>query len=238
MRCSDNLSKSNTLISSIHAGMTETSKLEEILLKACQDHNPEQTGFLPVQKLSRALQDADLGLTKFQITMLVADAEQRDQGVEYQTFISRYATNAISLLVDTEEKMQHKRAKAWKEVRKQASQRGESFDTLLGLTRADFSKMMSEIFLEADEDKSGLLQHYTFKDCLRRSGIELSNKEIKMLMASAEIDDESGLLQYSKFSSVAFILIQQIMQEKHINAKMKNKLITRAYHTMTAFNDE
>ena len=207
-------------------------------MKACENYDPEHTGTIPIQKLSRALRDADLGLTKFQITMLVADAEQGGKGVEYKTFISQSATHAILHLIDMEEKMQHKRANAWKQVTDQAERLGEHFDTLLGLPRADFSKMMSQIFQEADEEKIGLLQQDTFKDCIRRCGIDLSHKEIKMLMASAEIDDESGLLQYGKFSSVAFTLIKQIIQEKSINAKMKNKLINRAHYTMTAFNNE
>ena len=207
--------------------------MEGLLEQACELLDVDHSGFLSIQNLSSALRNADLGLSKFQITMLCADAEQGGQGVDYRQFISQSASHAILHLVDMEEQLQSKRARAWEQVTAEEQRQGESVDTLLGLTQEDFSRMINDLFQEADEDKNGFLTQQIFEDCIRSSGVDLSRKEVKMLISAAEVNKD-GLLEYTNFAPVAFNLIKQIMRESKINGKMNKKLVTRAHYHMVA----
>ena len=58
----------------ILSAQREPDELAEYLIACCQEHDPEGTGCIKEQKMAKALREADLGLTKFQIMTVVGEA--------------------------------------------------------------------------------------------------------------------------------------------------------------------
>lgn len=203
----------------ILSAMTEPDAITSHLLACCTKYDPQNTGFLPVQKVSRAFREADLGLTKFQIVSLCSSAPQGGKGVDYRTWIQETATAAISALIQVDEKVQYQRAAAWKQV----TETEAIAEMVLGIPRDEFCKTVGSAFQAADKDKSGTLDPREFDECLRNCGVALNDDQIKILAAAADVDQD-GMIQYGEFQEVAFLLIHQSLQEAAIESKMADFL--------------
>ncbi|KAJ1471221.1 hypothetical protein T484DRAFT_3538519 [Baffinella frigidus] len=84
----------------------ETSELASYLIACCANYDQEGTGYLPANKVSRGLRDADLGVSKFQIMHIVSQAEQGGKGVQYEPFIVDTAATMIEGIANAESHMQ------------------------------------------------------------------------------------------------------------------------------------
>ena len=199
--------------------MTEPDAITAHLLACCAKYDTAGTGFLPVQKVGKAFRDADLGLTKFQIVSLCSGAPQGGKGIDYRSWITESATSAIAALIQVEEKVQYQRAAAWKQV----TETEAIAEMVLGIPRDEFCKIVGAAFQAADKDGSGTLDPQEFEECLKSCGVSLTEEQVKILSAAADVDQD-GMIQYGEFQEVAFLLIHQSIQEQQIEAKMADFL--------------
>jgi len=194
----------------------EPSELASFLFSCCQAYDTDGGGYLAPNKLARALRDADLGLTKFQIMTIISEAQKGPRGIEYETFIVETATDMISTIVNVEEHTQYKRTQAWKQVQDAE----ESAEMVLGMSKDDFTKVMGQVFHQYDVDQSGVLDEQEFENAMRTSGIPFSEQQVMMLMAAADMNDDGGI-QYGEFAEVAVQLMAYVAREETIQAEMQ-----------------
>jgi len=195
----------------------EPDELAEYLIACCQEHDLEGTGYIKEQKLAKALREADLGLTKFQILSIAGEAVAGPHGVEYEAFLTDTASPMITKILTNDESLQYKRTAAWKQI--QGAE--EEAEMVLGMDRDQFAVIMSSIFQEYDVDKSGFLDPGEFEAALKNCGIPFNDQQIRMLMASADVNDD-GVVEYGEFANVAVQLMEYVQREAQINSAMES----------------
>eukprot|EP00802_Teleaulax_amphioxeia_P011854 Tamp_11891.p1 GENE.Tamp_11891~~Tamp_11891.p1 ORF type:complete len:492 (+),score=144.46 Tamp_11891:135-1478(+) len=193
----------------------EPDELAEYLIACCQEYDLDATGYIREQKLARALREADLGLTKFQIMTVVGEAPAGANGIEYEAFISGTASRMITELMNVSEEMQYKRTSAWKQI--QGAE--EEAEQVLGMDRDAFAMTMTSIFQEYDADHSGYLDPQEFEAAMRNCGIPFNDNQIRMLMAATDMN-EDGLVEYGEFAQVALQLMEYVQREQQISEAM------------------
>jgi len=193
----------------------EPDELASYIIACCQEYDTEGTGFIKEQKMARALREADLGLTKFQIMSVCGEAPTGAQGIEYEVFIADTASNMISALINTDESLQYKRTAAWKQI---AGAEDEA-EMVLGMSRDEFAIAMTSIFQEYDADKSGYLDPEEFEGAIRNCGIPFDDTQIRMLMAATDLNAD-GLVEYGEFANVAVQLMEYVQREAQIQEAM------------------
>ena len=194
----------------------EPDELAEFLIMCCQEYDVDSTGYLKEQKLAKALREADLGLTKFQILSVVGEASAGPNGIEYEAFLADTASPMISKIMTNDEALQYKRTAAWKQI--QGAE--EEAEMVLGMHRDQFAVVMSSIFQEYDVDRSGYLDPNEFEAALKNCGIPFNEQQIRMLMASADVN-EDGVVEYGEFANVAVQLMEYVQREAQINSAME-----------------
>jgi Ca2+-binding EF-hand superfamily protein len=190
-------------------------ELASWLISCCQQYDAEGTGYLKEQKVARAIRDADLGLTKFQILSIMGEATVGAHGIEYEAFIADTASAMIQALINVEDSIQFKRTEAWKQM--QAAE--EEAENVLGMPRDEFAQAMTSVFQEYDADKSGCLDPAEFQGALSNCGIPFNETQIRMLMSAADLN-EDGLIEYSEFASVAVQLMEYVQREARMQEMM------------------
>lgn len=193
----------------------EPDELAEFLIMCCQEYDPDATGYIKEQKLARALREADLGLTKFQILSVVGEAATGAHGIEYEKFIADVGSAMITALINVDGSMQYKRTAAWKQM--QGAE--EEAEMVLGMNRDEFATIMTGIFQEYDADKSGALDPNEFEAAIKNCGIPFNENQIRMLMAATDVNAD-GLVEYGEFANVAVQLMEYVQREAQIAEAM------------------
>eukprot|EP00960_Hanusia_phi_P040068 754228-Hanusia_phi.AAC.2 len=189
---------------------SKPSQLSDFLVQCCREYDRDGKGVLTPAKLSRALRNADLGLSKFQILNILAEAGTVEgNGIEYEPFIVNVAAPMISRMFENEEEIQFQQTEAWKQVNS-AEIAAEQY---LGMSRDEFTSIMGSVFQQYDTDKSGYLDLNEFTAAMRDSGIPFTDKQLIMLMAEADQNDD-GAIQYAEFADVAIQLMLYAYREE------------------------
>uniref|UniRef100_A0A7S0VQW8 EF-hand domain-containing protein n=1 Tax=Hemiselmis tepida TaxID=464990 RepID=A0A7S0VQW8_9CRYP len=197
----------------------QPSELASFLIDLCQKMDTNLSGYLKHSRIAQCLRDADLGLSKFQIMMVMSEApKDSDQGVAYEKFISSVAVPMIRNIVDVEESVQFKRTKAWKQVQ-DAEQQAE---LILGMSRDEFTKVMGTVFQEFDVDESGYLDETEFENAMRQSGIPFTDQQVMMLLSASDVNDD-GRIQYGEFAEVAVQLMSYVQREAEVQGVMEQE---------------
>jgi len=184
----------------------ETSELASYLIACCAQYDQDGTGFLPANKVSRGLRDADL----------VGAAEQGGNGIQYEPFIVDTAAKMVEGIANAESQTNLRRAQAFRQVM-EAEAVAEEF---LGMPRDEFAQVMGSVFKQYDADNSGYLDMQEFENAVRNSGIPFTPDMIRMLMAAAD-SNEDGQIQYGEFAEVAVQLMAYMQREEQIMAQME-----------------
>jgi len=195
----------------------EPDEVAQYLFDCCREYDIDGTGYIKQQKFARALREADLGLTKFQIMTLVGEAPVGANGIEYEAFIADQGSAMIMSMINVSEELQYKRTIAWQQV--QAAE--EEAEMVLGMHRDEFTATITSIFKEYDADRSGFLDHQEFEKAMRNCGIPFTETQIRMLMAACDVN-EDGTIQYGEFAQVAVTLMEYVQREAQINAAMES----------------
>jgi len=93
------------------------------------------------------------------------------------------------------------------------------------LTPEQLHELLTEMFLTADTDGSGALNHSEFKEVLKMADLGLSDRERKLVMAEADMDG-NGEISYNEFIPLAVDLVHTMyakMDQEEAKAAMEDE---------------
>ena len=174
-------------------------EMEQYLLSQFSGADRDGEGKLKVAELRDALRVADLGLTRLQILTVVSEADQDEQGnVEYDNFAPK-AAHLCHALLDWE--TQREREVAMQQL-------GQDLGELVhGRTEYEVFEELTAACQAADPQGSGLLEASALQEVLAGCQLELSAKEVHMLMNDA-CYVEDGRVTYESLTRTAFSTLQ------------------------------
>lgn len=172
-------------------------EMENYLLSQFSAADTGGVGTLKVAELRDAFKKADLGLTRLQILTVVSEAKQDEEGnVDYQDFAPK-AANLCHALLDWE--VQRERQVAIQQLTDQ--------DLVHGRTADEVFEVLVAACQAADPGGSGLLEMPVLSEAIAGCELELSAKEVHMLMNDA-FPSEDGRIEYDNFVRAAFETLQ------------------------------
>lgn len=92
------------------------------------------------------------------------------------------------------------------------------------LSTAELQELLTTMFLEADTDGSGSLDHQEFKAVLQMAQLGLSDRERKLVMAEADMDG-NGAIEYHEFIPLAVELVHTMyakMDQEALKAEQED----------------
>merc|ERR1712195_242756 len=93
------------------------------------------------------------------------------------------------------------------------SARDLAMDYLLhGMSREELEATMFKLFQKADLDTDGFLDRNEFRACINDASLNLSRREINLLMAEAD-GDADGKISYDEFVPLCFDLLLKNLQD-------------------------
>ena len=164
-------------------GMTEeelTLRMQQLFTQFDDDGN----GTLDPEEFQRALNSADLGLSRKEINMLLGEADVNDDGcIEYDEFVPV----AFRVLVDRARNKQLE---------------NEALSSEDGITA-----LLVDEFRGADPTGAGVMHVQDVKRCLKRlaehAELQLSRSQIVSIVADCEVNPDDGTVHYLRFAPVA-----------------------------------
>ena len=164
-------------------GMTEeelTARMQQLFAQFDDDGN----GTLDPEEFQRALNSADLGLSRKEINMLLGEADVNDDGcIEYDEFVPV----AFRVLVDRARNKQLE---------------NEALSSEDGITA-----LLVDEFRGADPTGTGVMHVQDVKRCLKRlaehAELQLSRSQIVSIVADCEVNPDDGTVHYLRFAPVA-----------------------------------
>ena len=164
-------------------GMTEeelTLRMQQLFAQFDDDGN----GTLDPEEFQRALNSADLGLSRKEINMLLGEADVNDDGcIEYDEFVPV----AFRVLVDRARNKQLE---------------NEALSSEDGITA-----LLVDEFRGADPTGTGVMHVQDVKRCLKRlaehAELQLSRSQIVSIVADCEVNPDDGTVHYLRFAPVA-----------------------------------
>jgi Ca2+-binding EF-hand superfamily protein len=164
-------------------GMTEeelTLRMQQLFAQFDDDGN----GTLDPEEFQRALNSADLGLSRKEINMLLGEADVNDDGcIEYDEFVPV----AFRVLVDRARNKQLE---------------NEALSSEDGITA-----LLVDEFRGADPTGAGVMHVQDVKRCLKRlaehAELQLSRSQIVSIVADCEVNPDDGTVHYLRFAPVA-----------------------------------
>lgn len=168
-----------------------------------------------MKDVREALRHADLGLTKFQIYSIAAEAKKNaNKRVAYDQFVpvaARMITDILNRSVSQEEIQQ--RADAF------AAMAAEGDVRVGGMSVYELDRRFLEFFQAYDANGNGYLEAAEFEAALLEAGAELgvafSEEQLKMLLAAAD-ENEDGKIAYEEFVKLAVALLTELEREKRL----------------------
>jgi len=144
-------------------------------------------GVLTREQFKQALQNAELGLTRHEINLIMAEVDANNDGVidvnEFDNVFFEMLVECISLVLAEEV-------------------RGSD----------ELTTYLLEIFRGADLSSQGLLHKIDVVDLLKRGDFGLTKIQTLAVMAEAEID-ENGFVDYEKLAPLAASIIRSIWDQ-------------------------
>mmetsp|Transcript_49815 Transcript_49815/g.128165 ORF Transcript_49815/g.128165 Transcript_49815/m.128165 type:complete len:446 (-) Transcript_49815:191-1528(-) len=167
------------------------------------------SGYLNHREFKRLLKAQDLGLSNKDIRLLLSEADEDNDGrIQYEEFL-RLVVELLQALFAKKE------ARELADTR-EAEVRADADAFLVhGMHPDEFESMVKDAFNAADEDASGFLDRKEFRQCLKASDLGLTRKEINILMAEVDADDD-GTISLSEF----YPLFHNIMVEMIVKANL------------------
>merc|ERR1712196_411311 len=166
-------------------GMTK-QQYSDLLLTYFKAHAGD-AGVLSREQFKQALQNAELGLTRHEINLIMAEVDSNNDGVidvsEFDNVFFEMLVECISLVLAEEV-------------------RGSD----------ELTTYLLEIFRGADLSSQGLLHKIDVVDLLKRGDFGLTKIQTLAVMAEAEID-ENGFVDYEKLAPLAASIIRSIWDQ-------------------------
>jgi len=161
-------------------------ELEQLLRQLFAEHDVDGNGHLDHKEFRALLNSANLGLSPREVKRVLAEADENEDGrIEYTEFIPV----AIELVQAMYAKMD---LVAEKQEQANAARQAAEAHMLHGMPREALEAIMSDIFRKADLDGSGTLSRKEFNTCLREADLGLKRKEINLIMAEVDTDEDGA----------------------------------------------
>ena len=95
-------------------------------------------------------------------------------------------------------------------------------DAVTGMTgddAQDLERLLIHLFTEADEDRSGFLDHNEFRQLMLTADLGLDKADINLLLAEAD-EDQNGNIAYAEFVPLAV----EVVQTLRLKAKVRDRI--------------
>ncbi|KAG8469627.1 hypothetical protein KFE25_006082 [Diacronema lutheri] len=187
-------------------------ELEQLLRQLFAEHDVDGNGHLDHKEFRALLNSANLGLSPREVKRVLAEADENEDGrIEYTEFIPV----AIELVQAMYAKMD---LVAEKQEQANAARQAAEAHMLHGMPREALEAIMSDIFRKADLDGSGTLSRKEFNTCLREADLGLKRKEINLIMAEVDTD-EDGTITYAEFVPLCYQILVEILKDEMVAAQ-------------------
>lgn len=183
---------------------SDQDALTQFLLEVFASGDADATGLLTVADLARLLRAADIGLTRLQIVIAMAEAQEDKSGfVHYEKFAAHVAGMLLVLMhLDAQP--------ALASYVLQYRQSGE-FYTVLDMNQHTFEQTLARALEAADEDRRGLLAREDISEALTNALPEINQRQLRALLALAE-PNEMGEREYALLAHSAFQTLQKLQE--------------------------
>jgi len=173
----------------------------------------DKSGYLDRRELKSVFVQlrTDLGLSDSDIRLLMAEADENDDGViDYEEFCHV----AVDVLESIYNKMDYEAELAYRMVdaRQDASQQ-----LLRGMTQEELQGILAGVFKKADLDGNGTLDTKEFQSCLRDTDLGFTKKEINIMLAEVDANND-GVITYEEFAPLAFDILVELMSKEFLSA--------------------
>jgi len=195
----------------------QASDTEKLLLELCRDQeaakletapgdSPQYRGQLTAKQVQHVLSSTKVGLSRLQITSVMAFADMMENMVDYWRFVP-IAAKTIEKMLDP----------SYLSAKIEILSKGllSQHPALGGKTEDELAQELNALFDLYDEDDSGQLDASEFHLCLDSLDLGLKKGEIDALMLSAD-QDESSLVDRGEFMKFTFNHLLHLMQEKQL----------------------
>jgi len=189
------------------------NELEKDLLLMFEAADTDQSGLLHHGDIKTFLKEYSyelLGLTDLQISVIFSESQPDKGGLVDYAMFARKAAQLIFTFIDYDS--QYKRTKAVVNVSKAGSQ------LMRGLDKEKVLDLLTAVFLEADEDKSGTLDRNECYEALTTLGtgeLQLRPKEIHALMSAMD-ENEDGSVSYGEYIEFMYDVLCHLEREEYI----------------------
>jgi len=202
-------------------------ELPNIIVNECRKFDPEETGFLKAPLICRALQEADLGVSAFQIYSIISEASpavmervlhgDNQDLIDYQVFTNEHIAPGIARLVDVDFEVANYTAKVTKAQLDEAT---AAAYRELNMTAEEFTDILSSVFVACDTNKDGYLDMDEFEEAISTSGLVFSDREKLMLKLAAD-ENGDGMVSYGEFAAIALQMLVWTKNQQIINPVMQ-----------------
>lgn len=173
----------------------------------------DKSGFLDRRELKSVfikLRD-DLGLSDKDIRLLMAEADENEDGViDYEEFchIAVDVLESIYAKMDYEAELAYRMAYAREDASEQL---------LRGMTQDELKAILETVFKKADVDGNGTLDPKEFQGCLKDTDLGFTKKEINIMLSEVDADND-GVVTYEEFAPLAFDILVELMSKDFLSA--------------------
>lgn len=164
-------------------GMSK-EEVENVMMEIFLKSDADGSGQLDVKEFAKCCRDADIGLTRKEINILMHQCDVDGDGhISYEEFVPLCFEMLTEILKD--ELLSEKKEPS------------------------ELEEFLKELFAQADVEGLGKLNPLTLKDVIRGADLGLTRVQIHSILAEAEYDEE-GLADYVKFAATASELIYRM----------------------------
>jgi Ca2+-binding EF-hand superfamily protein len=196
------------LMETFAAGVVELPSdqdgLTQFLLEVFASGDADATGLLTVADLARLLRAADIGLTRLQIVIAMAEAQEDKSGFVYYEKFAAHVAGMLLVLMHLDAQP------ALASYVLQYRQSGE-FYTVLDMNQHAFEQTLARALEAADEDRRGLLAREEISEALTNALPEINQRQLRALLALAE-PNEMGEREYALIAHSAFQALQKLQE--------------------------
>jgi len=194
----------------IETNKQDAGELQQFITRVWEEADARKTGRLPLPDLSKALWDAQLGLTRVQLHTICSSAEYEDETgvalVDYTVFAYK-AAQLMYRMLDLDAR--NERDSALREM-----ETDDDSDLVHGYSRDEMEQELIAIFQAADPTNSGSVRLADVRPILVNSTLGLTESEVKAVIASASADElDDGMILYHNIVRYAFYILQYLAQE-------------------------
>jgi len=188
-------------------GMTR-EELEATMFNLFQKADLDGDGFLNRDEFRSCINDASLGLTRREINLLMAEADEDSDGkISYEEFVPLCFDLLLKNLQD------------------------DIF--LLQRNRGELENYLLEIFQYADAEATGFLSHADVSNLLDMANLGLSQLQIATIVSAASKDGR-GTIGYHKFISVAAEMIAEMFHANMLSDRRRGAEVPQDVNDLSA----